>query len=88
MAALNPIIVRCRHGTGYDPLDGRDARQDRDWPTRTGTDRRGPVWTLPKQPITFGHFRSHSGRITRGGRFTFPQVNRILILYVRKDSNP
>ena len=53
MTAPNPIIVRCRHGTGHGPLDGRDARQDRDWPTRTSTDRRGPVWTLPKQPITF-----------------------------------
>jgi hypothetical protein len=38
MAAPNPIIVRCRYGAGHRPVGTRDARQDRDWPTRTSTD--------------------------------------------------
>src|SRR5690349_14474007 len=36
------------------PRRGSDARQDPDGSARIAADQHGPVWTLPKQPITPG----------------------------------
>ena len=36
-------------------------------PAQTRADQHEPVWTLPKQRITFGTQQVHNGRMTRGG---------------------
>jgi hypothetical protein len=45
----------------------RAQRKIEDQTAQTGADQHGPVWTLPKQPITFGTQQVHSGQKARGG---------------------
>jgi hypothetical protein len=52
-----------------------------------GARRNGPPRTAPKQRITFGTLQIHNGRKVRGGLPAYPQVNRLLTLCARRDSN-
>ena len=61
--------------------------QDQDQLARARMDHSGSTRAAPKQRITFGTLQVHNGQKPTGGLPTFPQVNRLLTLCARRDSN-